>query len=289
MLRISVFLPILISSIVCFSFGQDVTFKPSILPSHGAAAVQADLNGDGILDFISPGPRSDFNKNGFYVMLSNSDGTYQAPVFYTSPYPGDSNVVAIADFNGDGKHDVVAVEGTKGYYIFLNNGKGQLLPSWNFATRPGDSNHGVVAGDFNHDGQTDLVILADQISSVQLEMLVGKGNGTFSAPIAFDSNAAGGNLVVGDFDDDGNADLATLLGPCQRDVGCFTRIRVYYGDGKAGFSAPTVVDYDKAYAFMVSNDVNQDGHSDLIGTSGQGVLPPVVRILFGTSRRTTNG
>src|SRR4051812_38149937 len=144
MLRISVLLPTLITSIVCFSFGQDVSFKSTIFPSHGAVAVQADLNGDGILDVISPAPKSDFSKNGFYVMLSNSDGTYQAPVFYTSPYPGDDNVVAAADFNGDGKLDVVAVEGTKGYYIFLNNGKGQLLPSWNFATRPGDSNHGVI-------------------------------------------------------------------------------------------------------------------------------------------------
>jgi hypothetical protein len=99
MLRISVLLLSLITSLVCFSFGQDVTFKSTILPSHGAVAVQGDLNGDGILDIVSPGPRSDFNKNGFYVMLSNSDGTYQAPVFYTSPYPGDVNVVALADFN----------------------------------------------------------------------------------------------------------------------------------------------------------------------------------------------
>ncbi len=245
------------------------------------------MNGDSVLDIVNPGNDLTRDKNGFFVELSNQNGSYQAPVFYTSPYLGDSNSVVLGDFNGDGRVDVADVEDTSDYYIFLNAGNGQLQSSWNFATEPGWRNDGIAAADFNRDGKLDLVLAEESNGVVRLQILLGKGNGTFAAPVTFDDNAKGGRLLIGDFDSDGKADLAAAAGTCERDVGCFTKVRVYYGDGNGGFSQPVAIDYPtEDYYFMASSDLDQDGHSDLIGTSGFAVAQPIVRILHGTSNRS---
>ena len=269
------------------TLSQSISFARKQVASHGFPSAQADLNGDGILDIVNPGNDLTRDKNGFFVELSNPNGSYQAPVFYTSPYQGNSNSVVLGDFNGDGRVDVAEVEDTSDYYIFLNAGNGQLQSSWNFATTPGWKNDGIAAADFNRDGKLDLVLAEESNGVVRLQILLGKGNGTFAAPLTFDGNAKGGRLLIGDFDGDGKADLATAAGVCSRDVGCLTNVRVYYGDGNGGFSQPVAIDYPtEDYYFMVSSDIDQDGHSDLIGTSGFAVAQPIVRILHGTSNRS---
>src|SRR6267142_553618 len=75
------------------------------------------------------------------------------------------------------------------------------------------------------------------------------------------------NITTGDYDADGNADLATTWSHCDRGVGCKTYVRVRYGDGKGGFSAPTAIDYDLDYQLNWSDDVNSDGRSDIYGYS----------------------
>jgi hypothetical protein len=269
------------------SFGQNLKFGSKTFNEQGQEPqAQGDLNGDGILDILAPGHSETLDKNGFEVILSNPDGTYQASSFYTSAYPGNPNVVTLGDFNGDGKVDVAEVESTHDYYIYLNSGTGTLRPSWNFATQAGLVNDQIATADFNHDGKLDLILSASGNGFLQFEILLGRGDGTFAAPVIFDPNAKGGRLLIGDFDSDGNADLASTFGNCDRGIGCFTNIRVYYGDGKGAFSSPIAIDYSDDYNAWISNDIDQDGHSDLIGSSGQSVAQPVVRILHGTSART---
>src|SRR3981189_652800 len=237
------------------SFSQTITFSRSQSANKGAPTAQGDLNGDGLLDIVSPGAQLNPSMNGFYVTLSNANGSYQAPVFYAPPYQGNPSGVALGDFKGDGKVDVAEVEDTHDYYIFLNSGNGKLAPSWNFATQSNSRNDAIATADFNRDGKLDLVIVSVIPGLTQLEILLGKGDGTFSAPVIFDANAKGGNLLVGDFDSDGIADVAMVRGVCDRGVGCFTNIRVYYGDGKGGFSGGQLVgDGRPGYYFMVSHD-----------------------------------
>ena len=285
----SAFLLVCLTFLSSVSLAQSATFTHVQRSSNGEPATEGDLNGDGILDLINPGPKFTFDKNGFYVQLSNPTGSYKSPAFYTSPYLGNPVSVAVGDVNGDGQADVIDVEGTHDYYIFLNAGNGQLLPSWNVPTDPDSENQEVGLADFNGDGKLDLVMVSQARFSgvVHLQILFGKGNGTFSAPITIDPNAEGGTLLIGDYDGDGKPDLAATVGHCSSDVGCFTHVRVYYSDGKGGFSAPVIIDDPtNNYSFRVANDIDQDGRSDLIGNSGQTVPQPVVRILHGKADRT---
>ena len=69
-----------------------------------------DLNGDGREDLVTANVGSPSNPfaSTIAVYLGNGDGTFQAGVNYPA---GESlNYVAIGDFNGDGKPDLVAVD-----------------------------------------------------------------------------------------------------------------------------------------------------------------------------------
>ena len=66
-----------------------------------------------------------------------------------------------------------------------------------------------MVGDFNHDNNLDIAFVPFNRDS-SVVMALGDGKGHFTPPVAvFSTNLLSAfNLVVGDFDGDGNADLA---------------------------------------------------------------------------------
>jgi hypothetical protein len=200
---------VLLLLVSAFSSAQTVTYSSNQAPSKGIPTAQADINGDGILDIVSL-PLSNAGVFGFYLTLSNSDGTYKAPIFYASPYNSLVGGVALGDFNNDGSVDVVIICGLRSYCIYLNHGDGTLRKSWNFSMQPSGVRSAlfdIVTADFNRDGKPDL-LFSDSWNG--LELVNGHGDGTFSAPVTIatiTANPWAGGLSIGDYDSDGNADL----------------------------------------------------------------------------------
>lgn len=89
----------------------DGTFDLPVSYPVGTYNLQAaDVNGDGILDLVLDTS----------YMLGNRDGTFQPPVSFPFPgFPGGDNPIALADFNHDGKIDVVS-EADSGIFTLLN-------------------------------------------------------------------------------------------------------------------------------------------------------------------------
>ena len=76
-----------------------------------------------------------------------------APIRLASPLRS----VAVADFNGDGKPDlVVANENDNTVSILLNRGNGTFQNQVAYDTGPAPAS--VVAADFNGDGKPDLAV-----------------------------------------------------------------------------------------------------------------------------------
>src|ERR1700694_386601 len=119
-----------------------------------------------------------------------------------------------ADFNGDGKSDlIVGNSGSNTLSFFQGNGNGSFTLAGTIAL-DGLNPIALATADFNGDGKPDLVVTYNT-SVVQLEVLLGNGDGTFQTPIAIPlpppfsgSQGNGATIRVGDFDGNGTPDIA---------------------------------------------------------------------------------
>jgi hypothetical protein len=86
---------------------------------------------------------------GVAVLLGNGDGTFRPHV----DYPANAGKVEVADFNQDGKLDLIGV-GAQEVDILLGNGEGTFQPVVSFPT--GNRPWSALPADFNGDGRLDI-------------------------------------------------------------------------------------------------------------------------------------
>jgi len=126
---------------------------------------------------------------------------------------GDPHIVAVGDFNGDGFPDLaVANANDNTISVLLGNGHGGFTPAPGSPISVGTGPLSVAAGDFSNNGILDLAVA--NFTGNDVTILLGNGDGTFTpasgSPIT-DGSVSGGepsSIVVGDFNRDGNLDLA---------------------------------------------------------------------------------
>ena len=158
-----------------------------------------------------------------------------------------------ADFNGDGKLDVVTSAGSPfspdGVMVLLTDGPALVLP-----VPEGVRLAGFLVGDFNADGNPDIVYWTrDQYGfpSLATHLLthLGNGRGAFTALPLVTPSSVFSACVAADLDSDGRLDLV-----CS---GAFLR-----GNGNGTFSEglPIVAGGDD----LQVADVNRDGRLDVV-------------------------
>jgi hypothetical protein len=137
------------------------------------AKLLADFDGDGKTDLA----------NHSAVALGNGNGGFAPPVTYPAAGPSIFVSVAAADFNLDGRPDlVVNTESDVG--VLLNNGGSGFHAPIMFPAAPGILFKGpiVAAGDFNGDGRADVTAIgylnwpAPAPASSNVRLLINDGN-----------------------------------------------------------------------------------------------------------------
>ena len=191
----------------------DGSFKPHVdYPSGGNgpnSVAVGDLNADGNLDLVVANYNLFGGSSIATVLLGNGDGTFSTGTSLTTgPTP---RTAILADFNGDGKLDVVlANQDSSTISIFLGNGDGTFQPRVDFTTTFGPGS--LSPGDLNGDGKLDLAIPDFGYGgpgSNSFDVLLGNGDGTFQAPLTYSSNTAVEGALA-DFNGDGRLDFADI-------------------------------------------------------------------------------
>jgi len=178
----------------------------------------------------------------------------------TVEQPGAASV-AIGDFNGDGKADLVVGTGTGGLDVLLGNGDGTFKLAVKYVAGDilkGASATWVDVGDFNNDGLSDLVVANGVSNSPTVSVLLGNGDGTFQAAVTFPTGTGTVFVSVGDFNGDGSADLAMINSDLSNNG-----ISVLLGNGDGTFQAAVRYIVDAGPRTLAIADFNGDGLPDI--------------------------
>ena len=244
------------SAVEIFSVRGGVSNSVTVNGQNPIALAVGDFNNDGKLDVVI----ADFNSSQVEVHFGNGDFTFTGSVVL--PTGIGPNSIAVGDFNRDGNADLaITNQFDSTVSIFLGDGKGNFAaPNVAGYTLPptGSFPYCVVIGDFNNDGKQDLAI-ANYYDN-NLTILLGNGDGTFTAAASPDTGIYPDWVTVGDFNGDGKADLAVTNSYSQT-------VSILLGTGNGTFTpAPTLTAGSNPDSVAVA-DFNLDGIEDLAVSS----------------------
>ena len=224
-----------------------------------------DLDGDGVQDVVLPLR----NPPRFEALLGVGDGSFATPL----PQPILAHVRSgrLADVDLDGTLDYVVQDDDEDFTIWLGYGDGT------FAKGNTTSFGGMFVADFQ---VADLGqgAFPDLVASVPgahaLRVRYGQGAGAFGPELgfAFLPYSDPGQLLVDDFDGDGNGDVAFAVGGYS----LVDSIAITLGDEFGGFSNPTLYPTQDSVRELQKADVNQDGIQDLVLFDLEGNLQVLV-------------
>jgi hypothetical protein len=253
----------------------DGTFRAGLAVPAGTnplSVAAADFNGDGKQDLavVSGGKVN--------VLLGNGDGTFAAPVAYDANF--NPTAVVVGDFNGDHKPDIAvahAFPSGDGVSVLLNNGNGTFAAAVKY--NAGGNAATLTVGDFNGDGKLDLATANGGFGNNSVSILLGNGDGSFGAPLAYAADQNPVAVAAGDFNKDGKQDLV-VVNADSKDVS------LLIGNGNGTFVAPRIYPGISSPGVVVAGDFNGDGKTDVVVANTGSLDGTTLSVLLGNGDGT---
>jgi hypothetical protein len=268
------------ASTLTWANNQPDGYNPGISGPRGVALT--DVDADGLKD-IAVG-EANGNTLIVYLNQSGSPGTFTkfGSSWAFNPdstvYTGNAHpwMIALADFNNDGKPDVVGGGGFGGIFsVLLNSTTAAGTPSFETANRINTNtalgctdNKTVSISDFNSDGKADIAATCTTsgIDKVAVFLNTTSANATAASFTvgSFDAGDALRAVTSGDVNGDGKADIVTIADTSPNTLNFYRGI----GDGTFAAAESFTIGTGTGPARVLLVDVNADSRLDAVVTNG---------------------
>jgi len=222
------------------------------------AVAVGDFDHDGKLDLavVNYGDPTTHSNGSVSILFGNGDGTFQ--MAKNVAIGRNCTSLATGDFNGDGADDLAlvrpgdpTVNDDGDVTVFLGNGdgtfrQGQVLKP---GKNPSSNSRAIVAADLNRDQRLDLVVVNSNDKT--FSVLLGNGDGTFEAPVAYSVALVPSSVFTADLTGNGEKDLAVALG---------LNTEIWLSNGDGTFRQGSTV----AGSGVTEGDFNGDRKADLV-------------------------
>ena len=225
-----------------------------------SSLTSGDLNNDGWLDLVV----TDSTGNTIELLFGFRYASFQRPIRSTTGINTGPCSVAVADFNNDGRLDVVTANyGRNNVGILLGYGNGTFTPPTMYANINESHPWSVAVADFNNDTRLDIAIAV--WGRNQMGVILGNGDGTFGEPLLYfvGPGTRPASITTADFNNDHHPDIATTnYGSSSVSVflgygnGSFAEARVFSTGNGSNPRAATIADLDNDHCLdiVVSNE-----------------------------------
>jgi hypothetical protein len=220
------------------------------LPGAPGILQIGDVNNDGKQDIVATADGA--NRGNLVVFAGNGDGTFRTPGYFGASRTQPTSMI-LADLNNDGNLDIVYAVSPgdgSGLYVLAGNGKNNFQQVYGQSMSPFAAS--LAATDINQDGKLDVIVLN---AASDIEVLVGKGDGTLMPPATDYADAGVFGISLADFNEGGNVDFASA-----DEIN--SSVDVVFGDAKGTLQAATV-NVIPAPA-QASGDLNGDRKADIV-------------------------
>jgi hypothetical protein len=229
-----------------------------------------DMNNDGNLDLIACGPA----EGVILIYFGDGNGGFSNSALELEDLMNDYSF-AIGDLNHDGNLDLAvntirfATTTDDHVSIYLSDGAGGFVPGAELPTNPRPA--AIALGDLNDDGNIDIIVGGagpDNDTGLFLTTYLGNSSGNFTQK---QLNTLGpgvieGEMALGDFNEDGNVDVAFPITFSQSETRS-TTVLIFLGDGSGNLSSGEPLTVGQEPHTAITTDFNGDGHADLAVTN----------------------
>ncbi len=226
---------------------------------NGNSVAVGDVNGDGVPDLVTT-----FD-DGIGIRYGLGSRQFGPAVKFPTASP--PVLVQVADLNGDGRQDIVAIDwASANMTLFYQATDGGLAPQA-LVPAPHDGWIDLKVADVNGDGRLDVVISSNGATPGKwMAIVVQRADGTFDSPripgYAFGPFAPAGIGLL-DVDDDGATDIVATQAWNAPDA----QLIILFNRGLSFSTTALVPSFDGPEPVQIG-DVNLDGLPDVVVAHG---------------------
>ncbi|CAF1424753.1 unnamed protein product, partial [Rotaria sordida] len=215
-----------------------------------------DINKDDRLDVIVANSGTD----NVGIFLGYGNGNFAGMMTFPTGIGSRPCSVAVADFNDDGRLDIVVINiGTNNIGFLYGYGNGSFATILIYQTGDNYFPTAVRIGDFNNDNRIDIAVVNTNANNIGI--LLGYGNGNFTKQVIYSTRHGTRPYWVafGDFNNDYEIDMVTAN---HHD----NSISIFLGQGNGSFGdVKTYPTGDGSMPMYVNvGDFNNDHKLDII-------------------------